>query len=218
MTTDRYRWLLVFRFVAINLAAVGLIAGAYHLGWLDQLIATDRYHLVKLNCAVFLVGLAMAGRRMWALSYELNQLDAYWPLTANGRAKNPGSRVGYYLEKINGTRCGSPEILAQAMQLPLAARLAAVRHVASTIVLIGLIGTIVGFIIALSGVDATAATDPSKIAPMIATLLLGMAIALYKTLVGSILNVWLMLNVRLLEGGTATLVARLLRQGEAIRA
>jgi len=74
---------------------------------------------------------------------------------------------------------------------------------------------VIGFIIALSGVDATAATEPSAIAPMISTLLLGMAIALYKTLVGSVLNIWLMFNYRLLESGSVHLVTRLVERGEA---
>ena len=69
----------------------------------------------------------------------------------------------------------------------------------------GLVGTVIGFIIALSGVDATAATDPGAIAPMVSTLLLGMAIALYKTLVGTVLNIWLMFNYRLLESGSVHL-------------
>ena len=34
---------------------------------------------------------------------------------------------------------------------------------------------------------------------MVATLLRGMSMALFKTLIGSVLNVWLMVNYRLLE-------------------
>ena len=44
-------------------------------------------------------------------------------------------------------------------------------------------------------------TDAAAIGPMVATLLHGMAMALFKTLVGSVLNVWLMVDYRLLEAG-----------------
>ena len=44
--------------------------------------------------------------------------------------------------------------------------------------------------------------------------ILGMAIALYKTLVGSVLNVWLMANYRLLEAGTVHLVTGMIERGE----
>jgi hypothetical protein len=63
-------------------------------------------------------------------------------------------------------------------------------------------------------VNAEAATDAQAIAPMVSTLLLGMAIALYKTLVGSVLNIWLMANYRLLEGGTVNLVTGIIERGE----
>ena len=93
-------------------------------------------------------------------------------------------------------------------------RLGNIRHLANTIVLIGLIGTVIGFIIALSGVSAESATDAKAIAPMVSTLILGMAIAFYKTLVGSVLNVWLMANYRLLEAGTVHLVTGIIERGE----
>jgi hypothetical protein len=41
-----------------------------------------------------------------------------------------------------------------------------------------------------------------------------MSIALHTTLVGAILNIWLMINYRLLEGGTVTLVTSIVELGE----
>ena len=57
-------------------------------------------------------------------------------------------------------------------------------------------------------------TDAAAIGPMVATLLHGMAMALYKTLVGSVLNVWLMVNYRLLESGATHVLTRVVEQGE----
>jgi biopolymer transport protein ExbB/TolQ len=82
-------------------------------------------------------------------------------------------------------------------------------------VFLGLIGTVIGFIIALSGVNAEAAADVSSIGPMVTTLISGMSIALYTTLVGAILNIWLMINYRLLEGGTVTLATKIIELGES---
>jgi hypothetical protein len=42
----------------------------------------------------------------------------------------------------------------------------------------------------------------------------GMSVALYTTLVGAILNIWLMTNYRLLESGTITLVTAMVEEGE----
>jgi hypothetical protein len=41
-----------------------------------------------------------------------------------------------------------------------------------------------------------------------------MSIALYTTLVGSLLHLWLMVNVRLLEGGTVKLLTATVELGE----
>jgi adenosylcobinamide amidohydrolase len=41
-----------------------------------------------------------------------------------------------------------------------------------------------------------------------------MSVALYTTLVGAVLNIWLMVNYRLLEGGTVTLLTTIVELGE----
>ncbi|TQV80973.1 MotA/TolQ/ExbB proton channel family protein [Denitrobaculum tricleocarpae] len=94
-------------------------------------------------------------------------------------------------------------------------RIAVVRNVANALVLLGLIGTVVGFIIALSGVDPEQASDVSAITPMVSTLIEGMSTALYTTLVGAILNVWLMVNYQLLAAGTVKLITALVEFGES---
>lgn len=66
-----------------------------------------------------------------------------------------------------------------------------VNWIANALVNIGLIGTVVGFIIALSGVIPDAANDIEQLKPMLVTLLKGAGIALYTTLVGAIGSLYL---------------------------
>jgi hypothetical protein len=200
------RYLLVMRFALLNLVAVALVAAVWAHGWLDGMIATDKYHLVKLNVTVFLVGLALCGYRVLKLSRDLNELKE--------NADNPASRINLYRRASVGKDGQSRTLIADSLKMKFGFRLGTIRHIANTIVLIGLVGTVIGFIIALSGVNAEAATDAQAIAPMVSTLLLGMAIALYKTLVGSVLNIWLMANYRMLEGGTVNLVTGIIERGE----
>src|SRR5918996_1188603 len=108
----------------------------------------------------------------------------------------------------------SRSLLASSLKLKLAARIAPVRHIANSLVLLGLIGTVIGFIIALSGVDAGAATDVNAVGRMVSTLIGGMSVALYTTLVGAVLNIWLMVNYRLLESGTVALLTAIVDLGE----
>jgi hypothetical protein len=56
---------------------------------------------------------------------------------------------------------------------------------------LGLIGTVLGFIIALSGVDPEQAQNLDATKAMVATLIVGMSIALYTTLMGALANLWL---------------------------
>ena len=67
---------------------------------------------------------------------------------------------------------------------------------------------------ALSGVDSKSVADVSAIGPMVTTLVEGMSIALHTTLVGSVLNIWLMINYRLLESGTVHLITAIVERGE----
>jgi biopolymer transport protein ExbB/TolQ len=96
----------------------------------------------------------------------------------------------------------------------MASKIGSIRQVANGLVLLGLIGTVVGFIIALSGVEPEIAADVSAIGPMVSTLIEGMSIALHTTLVGAILNIWLMINARLVEGGTVKLITGIVERGE----
>ena len=53
-------------------------------------------------------------------------------------------------------------------------------------------------------------SDVNAIGPMVSTLITGMSVALYTTLVGSVLNLWLTLNYHFLAKGMIDLVASIL--------
>lgn len=83
---------------------------------------------------------------------------------------------------------------------------------------LGLIGTVVWFIIALSGVDASKAGDVGAVGPMVTTLIEGMSVALHTTLVGAVLNFWLSVNYNILSTGTVNLVTEIVALGERLAA
>lgn len=201
-----HRYLLSLRCCLINATGFALLGAIWVQGWIGQIVAADDTGICRLIFGLFLLGLFWTGQRVLMLSRELNALDL-------GRTAGP-SRAVTYLADSQGRDSTARTALATALRLKLAHRIAPVRHLASTLVLLGLIGTIIGFIIALSGVDPAAVTEASAIGPMVATLLHGMSMALFKTLVGSVLNVWLMVNYRLLESGTIHLWTRLVETGE----
>ena len=202
-----YRYLLIVRFALINIVAVGLLAGAYLQGWLDVVLSA---HLVELSAVIFLVflfGLVLFGVKVWRYSVELNNIQAGTP--------DPQSRSGRYLSRTGDVSPESRYIQAEVLRLKLTDHIVVVRNVANSLVLLGLIGTVIGFIIALSGVDPEAASQVENVANMVSTLINGMSVALNTTLVGALLYVWLIVNYGILTSGTVDLIAAIIDMGEA---
>jgi biopolymer transport protein ExbB/TolQ len=77
--------------------------------------------------------------------------------------------------------------------------IAFVRQTADGLIFLGLIGTVVGFIIALSE-----AGDLAE----------GLRVALYPLLVGLVTSLWLRVNYHILRGGGRRLIALVVMAGE----
>lgn len=73
-----------------------------------------------------------------------------------------------------------------------------VQWIATHVVRIGLLGTVVGLIIAFSAASQGGSSNPEEIKPMIAAVVSGMYVSLYATLLGIAVNLWLKVNLRLL--------------------
>ena len=201
-----YRYLLFIRFTLANIVATTLLAAAYFQGWLDGVLGA---RLMELSVGIFLVflyGLVLCGAKIWRHSVELNDLKAGTP--------DPRSRVGRYLSHARGADAASRSIRLGALRLKLTDRIVGVRHIANSLIFLGLIGTVIGFIIAMSGVDPEAATQVENISAMVSTLIDGMSVAMYTTLVGAVLYVWLNIGYRILVTGTVELIIATVELGE----
>ena len=107
-----------------------------------------------------------------------------------------------------GTRMASLRRFAAALDYPphseprrtaLLMRIGTVRHIANNLVLLGLIGTVLGFVIAFSGIEPEMIGDTDRAAEMITQVVGGMGVALYTTLVGAITHIWLYGCYKILE-------------------
>ena len=202
----KHQYLLLLRFAAVNLIGFALLGGAYWQGWFGVVVAADSTGLSIAIFAAFLMGLVICTRKVWQASVELNRAKAV--------DRRLDARVGRYLAEVGGRAADSRALSASALRLKLFSRIAVVRQTANTLVVLGLIGTVVGFIMALSGVRPEAAGDPSAIGPMVSTLIAGMAVALYTTLVGAVFNVWLTIAYHVLATGTVNMFTAIIAVGE----
>jgi hypothetical protein len=202
-----YRYVLLLRFALANAMAIALVGAAIGQGWVSAILAGGYAIYSVIIVGIFVVGLLWSGQRALQIRRGLNEVKGF--------LKSSDGPVPDYLARIEGRDSQSRTILASCLRLKLASRIAPIRHIANSLVLLGLIGTVIGFIIALSGVRPEVVSEVSAIGPMVSTLIAGMAVALHTTLIGSLLHLWLMLNVRLLEGGTVKLLTATVELGEA---
>ena len=203
---DRHKYLLLLRFVLVNIVGAALLGAAWFSGYVGMVYAGDKTMLSVAIFVVFLGGLGICGYRVFQTSRELNAVRDFNPLVP--------SLAAIHLAKLRGQDHEGRSMTAGSLRLKLSHQIAVVKHVANSLVLLGLIGTVVGFIIALSGVDPEKASNFDSISPMVSTLIQGMSTALYTTLVGAVLNLWLMINYRMLATGTVRLITAIIDFGE----
>lgn len=188
---SRRRSTLLFRLALLNLLAFALLGAAWWEGFVGTVLEADKTHLSVLIFFVFIAGFMISVWRAVQINREIDQFK---------QSSNASSNSVIAESLSNNGSIG-------ALRLRLTHRIASVRHIANVLVLLGLIGTVLGFIIALSGVNPETASDIEGIAPMVSTLIQGMSTALYTTLIGSILNVWLSANYQMLASGTVELMS-----------
>lgn len=201
-----HRYLLFMRFMLVNIVAVALGLAARAQGWLEELFDPLTLQLSIGITAVFLYGLSVCGLKIWQTSAAINDLKE--------GGKTAAARITHYVADAKHKSAENRNIQLSTLRLKMSHSIQIVRNVANLLVFLGLIGTVIGFIISLSGVDPQSVSESEKVAGMVATLIKGMSIALYTTLLGAVLNVWLNINYRILSTGTVTLYSHIVNYGE----
>lgn len=197
------------RFALLNLAATVLMGAAYLQGWVERIFNSDRTGLTVVISLLFLGGLALSGIKFWALTRDLDCLLYH----LDDRCRR--TRTTRYLRSIARHSAGSRAIIATALRASVVGGIAVVRHIAVALISIGLIGTTVGFIAALNSVDLSGAASASSVSARVAQLVDGMSLALYSTLAGGVLSLWLAANYILLNRVSMRFVTVLVTVGES---
>jgi hypothetical protein len=72
-------------------------------------------------------------------------------------------------------------------------------------VTLGLLGTVIGFAMALSGVDSASLASAAGVQKVAGQLMAGMRTAINTTIVGAVLGLWLDVNRRMIRTATVSL-------------
>jgi hypothetical protein len=190
----------------LNLAALAIFFAAWLQGWVTLVLDADITHMSVIIAIVFVVGWIICTTKTLRCSREMNAVR-----DDEGNV----SRVRWYRDLIAAAQPEARGALADCLRSRLYARISVVRTISNNLITLGLIGTVIGFIIALSGVDAQAIADVGTVAPMVSTLIKGMSVALVTTLVGSVFHVWLLMCYQVLGTGTVNLANTIIERAEA---
>jgi hypothetical protein len=189
-------WLLWSRFAFLNLFGFAGLALLEVNGWISKIYDGDPSKITVVIALLFLVGLTLTALRVNKLTKELNDVRT-----------GQSARLRQYWELFD--RRGEA-VASQVTQIRLYSKIQWIKRIASSLVALGLIGTVFGAITFLLGVDVEALGDVDQIGSAFSVVLSGMGIALYTTLVGAVLNLWLTFNFGIVENGTSDLIAALM--------
>ena len=120
-----------------------------------------------------------------------------------------GGLLSSFLANLHSKRNSDPTALLEAFADELANRNAFGHFISDVLLKLGLLGTIVGFILMLMPVGEVQEFDPSLMQKLLGAMSTGMAVALYTTLTGLITSTLLKLQYHVLDASAAQLVTRL---------
>lgn len=169
---------LLYRYIVLNTFGLAMLALLARNGWLVRIYEADIFHVSKVIGLTFIVAMMMFSNHLLKLNTVMNCTD-----------------------KIE-----IRSLLAFRMRLQAAVRVPNV--LGYILVLLGLTGTVLGFIAATGAMHADQMQDTAAIGPMFAGLLSGVSAKFYTTLVGTVLNMWIFLNHLLISQSHYQLMAK----------
>jgi len=181
------------------LAMTGLAVFVFHLldtlGWWNRLIDGDPSRITLVIIALTMVVTLWCGRRAWLLQAQAADGSAWRRRYTDDRLRAPDQASALLTDIAHG-----PHETAWWF--------------ASSTIKLGLLGTVVGFIIMASRIGEMPSFDIEQVQELLRQMTTGMAVALYTTLVGLAANLWLGLQLLLLDRMADRIVADIVAHGQ----
>ena len=149
-------------------------------GWWRQLIDGDPSGISVGIVLLSVVVTGWCGQRAWVLQQQAAPASAWRQAYAIERAQHADTAGQLLAERSHGPHETAWWFAAAAIKL-------------------GLLGTVVGFIVMAAQIGRMPSFDLDQVQNLLKQMTAGMAIALYTTLVGLIANLWLGLQLLLLD-------------------
>jgi hypothetical protein len=202
-----YKWLVTNSFAAL------LVYVAWLRGWLALVVESDASYLSIVIAVVFAVFWLTSSYLILTVNREIARFGA--------GAKEGVAAIYYAKLRDKSSRLGGERVDQSMLAATLRARLfmpiQIVNYVANILVLLGLIGTVVGFVIAVSGLGDSLAggSNLERVQGVLGQIVNGMGVALFTTLVGSILGgLWLQIHYQMLARAVGGLVIDIVERAD----
>lgn len=201
---------LVFRALII----LGLVAFGFYVaedrGLVSLALGSDKSYISYLILGLYILasghwfwlarGLSEERRRFAVLESSANDLHDEEP---------QGGLLGAFLSNLQRKSDSDPSALLEAFGDELVNRHALGHFTSDVLLKLGLLGTVVGFILMLLPIGEMEEFDPSVMQQLLSAMSGGMAVALYTTMAGLITSTLLKLQYHILDSSAAQLITRL---------
>ena len=201
-------WLTLLNWLWLaGMMSMGLYA-VWDSGLLRHMIATDRTYLCLLILAVFLAASLHCAWRSYRLSREnISLLDS---------RRYPDSAINTYFRQLAETSDSSNEnrqLLTEWLGEQLRGQHQVGWFVTATLIKLGLLGTVIGFVIMLGSLGKLESLETAQVQTLMEQMTHGMGIALNTTLLGLVGSILLGLQYLYLDRSADRLLASVIRQG-----
>ncbi len=202
-----YKWLVINSFAAL------LVYVAWLRDWISLVIESDASSLSIVIGLVFLVFWLTSSFHILAINREVG-LFASGGKT--GIAADYFDRLRRKGENLGGEKVDQA-LLASTLRARMVLPIQIVAYVANVLILLGLIGTVVGFVIAVSGLGDSIAggTNIERVQGVLGQIVNGMGVALFTTLLGAILGgLWLQIHYQMLVRAVGGLIVDVIERAD----
>lgn len=183
------------RLTITNILWVALLAAAWSQGWLQYLFVKDVTYISHVIAFATILVVGVSLKKGWTISKLLAAPDAV---------------IQSYSQAVLKVGQERRADIREGIKTEMMSYVSFIEYFATTALAIGVLGTVIGLIMGLAGVDPALLSNVENAGSTVAELLVGLSVAFHTTLVGGIANLWLRTNHFMLMQGQAKVYSRVM--------
>lgn len=207
-------YVMFLRAIIFNAACFALVDYIYQDGRIDAVLKFDTLYISRTIAGLGILGLCAVIARIFQVSRELNIAKKYRALMDSGGDKKAAdewlgstdSRVAEFILNYRRVLPEDKSVFVGNFQMTIVRKLSIFGSMTDWLTVLGLLGTVVGFRIALEVM--TGLKDISLLVTFVQSISGGLMIAIDTTIVGICAAIWLDVNLKwILHPGAVQLVS-----------